>query len=133
LGSRPRRAAREWPYRQAIDAGVTAASSSDAPVTCPNWRQGVATMILRESKASGRVSGADQPITLAEALRTYTINGAWQDLAEDWKGPIEAGKVAGLCALDRDLLSIDPHDIPSARVLITVLGGQIVHDNTEAA
>jgi len=129
----PRRAAREWPYREAIDAGVTVASGSDAPVTYPDWRQGVATMILRESKASGRVSGADQRITLAEALRTYTINGAWQDFAEAWKGSLEIGKVADLCVLDRDLLSIDPHEIPSARVLMTVLDGQIVHDNTEVA
>jgi predicted amidohydrolase YtcJ len=88
-------------------------------------------MILRESKASGRVSGEDQRITLAEALRTYTINGAWQDFAEDWKGSLEVGKVADLCVLDQDLLSIDPHDIPSARVLMTVLGGQIVHESTE--
>jgi predicted amidohydrolase YtcJ len=129
----PHRAAREWPYREAIDAGVTVASGSDAPVTYPDWRQGVATMILRESKASGRVSGADQRITLAEALRTYTINGAWQDFAEDWKGSLEAGKVADLCVLDRDLLSTDPHEIPTARVLMTVLGGQIIHDNTDAA
>jgi len=112
---------------------VTVASGSDAPVTYPDWRQGVATMILRESKASGRVSGADQRITLAEALRTYTINGAWQDFAEAWKGSLEIGKVADLCILDRDLLSIDPHEIPSARVLMTVLDGQIVHDNTEVA
>ncbi len=106
------RAAREWPYREAIDAGVRVASGSDAPVTYPDWRQGVATMILPESKASGRVSGADQRITLAEALRTYTINGAWQDFAEGWKGSLEVGKVADLCVLDRDLLSIDRTTFP---------------------
>lgn len=43
-------------------------------------------MILRESKASGAVSGPDQTIGLADAVRTYTINAAWQDFAEDWKG-----------------------------------------------
>jgi predicted amidohydrolase YtcJ len=90
-------------------------------------------MILRESTASGRVGGADQRITLAEALRAYTINGAWQDFAEGWEGPPEAGKIADLCVLDHDLLSLDPHDTSSARVVMTVLGGQIVHDNTEVA
>ena len=74
----------------------------------------------------------DQRITLAEALRTYTINGAWRDFAEDWKGSLEAGKTADLCVLDRDLLSIAPHDIPDARVLMTVLGGQVVYQATEA-
>ncbi|MGW3493550.1 amidohydrolase [Streptomyces sp. NPDC001020] len=124
----PERAAYEWPYRDAIDAGVTVASSSDAPVTLPDWRQGIATMLLRESKASGRVSGPDQRITLAEAVRTYTANGAWQDFADDWKGTLEAGKVADLCVLGGDLLSADPHDIPDLPVTLTVLGGEIVHD-----
>ncbi|MER6983601.1 amidohydrolase family protein, partial [Streptomyces carpinensis] len=124
----PERAAYEWPYRDAIDAGVTVASSSDAPVTLPDWRQGIATMLLRESKASGRVSGPDQRITLAEALRTYTANGAWQDFADDWKGTLEAGKVADLCVLGGDLLTADPHDIPGLPVTLTVFGGEIVHD-----
>jgi predicted amidohydrolase YtcJ len=90
-------------------------------------------MILRVSTASGRVGGAGQRITLAEALRAYTINGAWQDFAEDWKGSLEAGKIADLCVPGHDLLSLDPHDTSSARVLMTVLGGQTVHDNTEVA
>ncbi|MBE1582736.1 amidohydrolase [Nonomuraea angiospora] len=122
------RAAYEWPYRDAIDAGINVASGSDAPVTAPDWLQGVSTMMLRESKASGKVSGADQCITLTEALRTYTAAGAWQDFAEDWKGTLEPGKVADLCLLDQDLLSLDPHDIPRATVRMTVLGGRVIHE-----
>ncbi|NED01545.1 amidohydrolase family protein, partial [Streptomyces sp. SID6648] len=77
----PDRAAYAWPYRAALDAGVRVTSGSDAPVTFPDWRQGVATMMLRESKAAGRVSGPEQRIGLAEAIRTYTIDAAWQDFA----------------------------------------------------
>lgn len=121
------RSAYEWPYRSAIDGGVTVASSSDAPVTLPDWRQGVSTMILRESKASGTVSGAEQTIDLMTALRTYTINAAWQDHAEDWKGSLEVGKVADLCVIGADLLAIDPHDIPCVPVVMTVLDGEVVH------
>lgn len=73
-------------------------------------------MLLRESKASGRVSGAEQRVELAEALRAYTINPAWQDFAVDWKGSVEAGKVADLCVLDRSLLDLDPHDIMRVEV-----------------
>lgn len=47
----PRRSAYQWPVRSAIEAGVTVCSSSDAPITEPDWRQGVASMMLRESKA----------------------------------------------------------------------------------
>jgi len=122
----PKRAAYEWPYRDALAAGLNVASGSDAPVTAPDWRQGVSTMMLRESKASGRVSGPDQRIGLAEALRTYTAAGAWQDFAESWKGTLEPGKAADLCLLDQDLLSMDPHDIPRATVRMTVLGGRVV-------
>ncbi|MFJ4179351.1 amidohydrolase [Streptomyces sp. NPDC089733] len=122
------RAAYAWPYRDAIDAGVRVASGSDAPVTYPDWRQGVATMMLRESKAAGRVSGPEQCIGLAEAIRTYTIDAAWQDFADDWKGSLEPGKVADLCVLDGDLLTADPHDIPEMPVVLTVMDGQVVHD-----
>ncbi|MGK5549826.1 amidohydrolase [Streptomyces sp. URMC 127] len=124
----PQRAAYEWPYRDAIDAGVTVTSGSDAPVTLPDWRQGVSTMMLRESKASGRVSGPEQRIRLAEALRTYTSDAAWQDFAEDWKGTLEVGKVADLCVLAGDLLTADPHDIPAMPVVFTAVGGDVVHD-----
>ncbi|WP_030415118.1 amidohydrolase [Streptomyces sp. NRRL S-1448] len=122
------RAAYAWPYRDALDAGVRVASGSDAPVTHPDWRQGIATMMLRESKATGRVSGPEQRIGLAEAVRTYTIDAAWQDFADDWKGSLEPGKVADLCVLDGDLLTADPHDIPDLPVVLTVMDGQVVHD-----
>ncbi|MFF9144673.1 amidohydrolase [Streptomyces sp. NPDC014861] len=122
------RAAYAWPYRDAIDAGVRVASGSDAPVTHPDWRQGVATMVLRESKAAGRVSGPEQRIALAEAIRTYTIEAAWQDFADDWKGSLEPGKVADLCVVAGDLLGADPHTIPEMPVVLTVMDGRIVHD-----
>ncbi|MEI5102725.1 amidohydrolase [Streptomyces sp. PmtG] len=122
------RAAYAWPYRDALNAGVRVASGSDAPVTHPDWRQGVATMVLRESKAAGRVSGPEQRISLAEAIRTYTIEAAWQDFADDWKGSLEVGKAADLCVLSGDLLNADPRDIPTMPVVMTVMDGRVVHD-----
>ncbi|MFV0309583.1 MAG: amidohydrolase [Desertimonas sp.] len=124
----PQRAAYEWPYRSAIDGGVAVTSASDAPVTFPNWRQGLSTMLLRESKATGTVSGPDERIGLLDALRTYTAAGAWQDRAEDWKGSIEAGKVADLCVIGADLVSMDPADMPEMPIVMTVFDGEVVHE-----
>ncbi|MDC2959945.1 amidohydrolase [Streptomyces gilvifuscus] len=123
-----KRSAYQWPVRSAVEAGVTVCASSDAPITEPDWRQGVAAMMLRESKASGRPSGPEQCVSLAEALRAYTVNPARQDFAEDWKGSIEVGKVADLCVLDRPLLDLDPHAITDAQVDLTVFDGRVVHE-----
>ncbi|MBC9725282.1 amidohydrolase [Streptomyces sp. TRM68367] len=124
----PERSAYQWPVRDAVEAGVRVCASSDAPITAPDWRQGVAGMLLRESKASGRPSGPEQCVPLADALRAYTVNAAWQDFADDWKGTIEAGKVADLCVLDRPLLDLDPHEITEAEVDLTVFDGRVVHE-----
>lgn len=124
----PDRSAYQWPVRSAVEAGVTVCASSDAPITEPDWRQGVAAMMLRESKASGRPSGPEQCVSLAEAVRAYTINPARQDFAEDWKGSIEVGKVADLCVLDRPLLDLDPHVITDVEVDLTVFDGRVVHE-----
>ena len=85
-------------------------------------------MLLRESKASGRTSGPDQRVGLAEAIRAYTANPARQDFAESWKGSVEAGKVADLCVLDRDLTAADPHELPYAEVDFTVFDGRVVYE-----
>lgn len=122
------RSAAQWPVRSAVRAGVHVSSSSDAPVTEPDWREAVAAMLLRESKASGRVSGPDEVVDIATAVRAYTIEPAWQDFAEDWKGSLEPGKVADLCVLGGSLLAADPHDIPDIPVDMTVLDGEVVHD-----
>ncbi|MFJ9567008.1 amidohydrolase [Streptomyces fuscichromogenes] len=124
----PERSAYQWPVRSAIEAGVHVCASSDAPITEPDWRRGVAAMLLRESKASGRPSGPEQCVTLAEALRAYTTTPAWQDFADDWKGAIEPGKAADLCVLDRPLLGLDPHDITDVQVDLTVFDGRVVHE-----
>lgn len=122
------RAAYEWPFRTALDAGVNVACSSDAPVTAGNWLQGLATCVNRRGKQSGEVSGPEQRITLDEAIRTYTMAGAWQDHAEAFKGSLEAGKVADLCVLDTSLARSDSTSYTKANVIMTIIDGTIVHN-----
>ncbi|MBI5605461.1 MAG: amidohydrolase [Deltaproteobacteria bacterium] len=122
------RAAYEWPMRTALDSGVNLTSSSDAPITVPNWILGVENAVLRESLTSGAVSGPEEAITVKEAIRTYTINGAYQDHLEAVKGSIEVGKMADFCIIDQDILSIDPHLIRTTRVLKTIVNGRVVYE-----
>ncbi|RKS77257.1 hypothetical protein BZB76_2635 [Actinomadura pelletieri DSM 43383] len=123
----PERAAYQYPVRSAIEAGIPVTASSDAPVTYPNWRQGIAAMMLRESKASGRVFGPEERVGLPDAVRAYTSNAAWQDFAEDWKGTLEPGRVADVTVLDGTITSLDPHDLPDVPVAMTVFDGRVVH------
>ncbi|WP_217146166.1 amidohydrolase family protein, partial [Streptomyces sp. AC627_RSS907] len=116
----------QWPVRSAAEAGIAVCVGSDAPITMPNWRQGVAAMLLRESKATGRVSGPDQRVSLETALRAYTVNPARQDFAEEWKGTVEPGKVADLCVVGGDLRATDPHEIVDLPIDLTVFDGDVV-------
>lgn len=122
------RSAREWPLRMLTKTGVHVTASSDTPVTYPNWRQGVQSAILREAKGSGKVSGPEERVTIEEAIRMYTINGAWQDHMENSKGSIEVSKLADFCVLAEDILTIDPKKIKDIPVLMTITGGKIVYD-----
>ena len=124
----PERAGYHWPLRTMLDNGIRVANSSDAPVIYPDWRPGVQGAVLRESKATGKPSGQEQCITVQEAIRTYTINGAWLDHKENIKGSIEAGKVADFCVIDNDILTIDPHKIVDLHVLMTIAGGNVTYD-----
>jgi len=125
----PERAAYEWPLKTLLRAGVHVANSSDAPVIYPNWKVGIEAAVTRESKASGKVSGPEECLTREEAIRTYTIEGAWMDHSEDVKGSLEPGKVADLCVLDRDILSVDVHDIGSIDTVMTMVGGKVVYQS----
>ncbi|MFI8995099.1 amidohydrolase [Streptomyces sp. NPDC053542] len=124
----PERSAYQWPVRSAVDAGIPVTASSDAPITYPNWRAGVSSMLLRRSKATGRPSGPDQCVDLQTALRAYTTHATRQDFAESWKGTVTPGKTADLCVLAGDLLHTPPEDIPSLPVTMTIFDGEIVHD-----
>jgi predicted amidohydrolase YtcJ len=62
-----------------------------------------------------------------EALRAYTAENAYGVFAEGRRGVLKPGALADLVLLDRDLTAIPPTDIPNARVLVTVAGGQVVY------
>jgi predicted amidohydrolase YtcJ len=124
-----KRAAYHWPLKSLFDGGVKVTNSSDASVTYPDWRQGVESSVLRKDKATGKVIGADQCITVEQAIRSYTINGAWQDHQDNIRGSIEIGKLADFTIIGGDILTIDPNKIHEIPVLYTIVDGKTVYKN----
>ena len=126
-----KRAAYHWPLKTLFDKGVNVTNSSDASVTYPDWRQGVESAVLRKDKATGKVLGPEQCITVEQAIRSYTINGAWQDHQEHIRGSIEVGKLADFTIIKDDILTIDPNKIHEIPVLYTIVGGKTVYKNSK--
>ncbi|MQA07903.1 MAG: amidohydrolase family protein [Pseudonocardiaceae bacterium] len=121
---------RNMPIRSLLDAGVVVADSSDAPVTYPDWRQAIETLVLRETRGSRTVSGEDERISRDQALRAWTCAPAYQEGREHEKGSIEAGKLADLTVLAEDFFAVDDQDMHSVTPVMTVVGGSVVHDAT---
>jgi predicted amidohydrolase YtcJ len=74
---------------------------------------------------------ADQKMTREEALRSFTIWGAYAEFAENEKGSIEKGKLADLVILSKDIMVIPPREILSAEVAATIVGGKIEYSSNK--
>ena len=69
----------------------------------------------------------EQRITVEQALRGYTSEGAYASFEEDRKGMLKPGMLADMVLIDRDLTAIAPETIRDAKVLKTIVGGQVVY------
>ena len=121
-------ASNQWPLKQLVDNGVIVCNSSDSPCASTDWRPGMQTAILRESM-SGVISGPHQSLSVEEAIRSYTINGAYLDHTDEVKGSIEVGKYADFCVLGKDITAIDPHEIMDTPIHMTIVGGHVVYSD----
>jgi len=70
---------------------------------------------------------ADQKMTRAEALKSYTLDGAYAEFEEDFKGSIEVGKAADFTVFDKNIMTIPEQEILSAKSVMTVVGGKIIY------
>jgi predicted amidohydrolase YtcJ len=109
-----------------LDAGITVASHSDAPVAEADALLRIQDMVTRRS-AEGKVYGASQRISPAQALRIWTLGGSYASFEESAKGSISLGKFADFVVLGADPLAVPPDTIKDIAVELTVVGGRIVH------
>ncbi len=121
------------PLRSMLDSNVKLAGGSDHMVKFDSIRSinpynpflSIQTMITREVE-DGRIINRKETITREEALRLYTIAGAYSTGEESIKGSIEPGKLADMLILDTDYLFCNENTIKNIKVKTTVLGGKVV-------
>ena len=113
--------------RDFLDAGIKAAPGSDytaSPAEPMLWLRSQVT----RADASGHVWGANQRITIEEAIRCSTVHGAYASFEEGIKGSLAPGQLADLVVWDHDLLTIDPAALMSVKPERTMLGGRWVYE-----
>jgi predicted amidohydrolase YtcJ len=113
-------------YRTLLDAGIHAAAGSDFSPGPFAPLMGIQGMVTRKGW-DGKTWGANQRISVDDAIRVNTINGAYASKEEGNKGSIAPGKLADFAVLAEDPHTIDPDRIKDITIVRTVVGGTVVH------
>jgi predicted amidohydrolase YtcJ len=125
----PERARWSYAWRSMLNAGALLAFGTDWPVAPLNPLLGVYAAVTRETLDGKNPGGwiPQEKLTLEEALRAYTYGSAYAAFQENDKGTLAPGKLGDIVVLSDDLFSISPDKIKDAHVVLTVVGGRIVH------
>ena len=113
--------------RDFLDAGIKAAPGSDYTASPAEPMLWLYSEVTRKD-ATGHTWGANQRLTVAEAIRCQTVHGAYASFEEDIKGALEPGMLADLVVWDRDLLHIDPGELVGAKPERTMVAGRWVYE-----
>ena len=114
------------PYRSLIDAGITVAAGSDFEPGPFSPLMAIQAMVTRTGW-NGETWGANQRITVEEAIRVNTIHGAYNSREEKIKGSISAGKLADFVVLADDPHAVAAERIKDIKIVQTVVGGKVVY------
>jgi predicted amidohydrolase YtcJ len=125
----PERAKGTYAFRSLLDSGAVLAFGSDWFVAPMEPLKGIFAAATRRTLDGKRPGGwvPEQKITVAEAIRAYTMGSAYASFDEKIKGSIEPGKLADMVVLSADILTIDPATIDSVKVVMTIFDGKIIY------
>ena len=112
------RADRAEPFARLCDLGVVVSGGSDSPVTPVDPLLGIHSAINNPNPI--------RRVSVENALRMFTVNGAWVGREEDQKGTLEAGKLADIVVVDGDPY-VESGAIKEFGVALTVCGGAVTH------
>ena len=110
-------------HRSFLDYGIPVAPASDFTPGPFEPMMAIQSMVTRKD-TQGRTWGANQRISVSEAIQICTMNGAFASFEEDIKGSLSPGKLADITILEKDPHDVDPDEIVNIKILRTILGGR---------
>ena len=124
----PERAKTTYAFKSLIESGAHLSFGSDWFVAPATPLEGIYAAVTRRTLDDANPNGwvPEQKITVEQALRAYTVEGAYASFEENRKGMLKAGMLADMVLIDRDLTVVPPETIRDARVLTTIVGGRAV-------
>jgi predicted amidohydrolase YtcJ len=119
-------------FKHILETGVPTMFSSDAPVADPNPFAGIYSAVTRRRMDHTPDTGwyPDQCLTVDQAIQGYTLTSAAASGMGDLTGSLTTGKKADLIVTDRNVLTIDPEEIPATRVVLTLFNGKVVYERS---
>ncbi len=114
-----------YPWRSLLDAGAVVTNGTDAPVENVDPIASFYASVTRKRPGEPEPFFAEQAMTRAEAIYSYTMAPAYAAFEEQDKGSLEVGKLADIVVLSHDLLECTDEEILDTQVLMTIVGGEV--------
>jgi predicted amidohydrolase YtcJ len=114
-------------WQKLLKSGAVIANGTDAPVEDVDPIPNFYASVTRKTK-DGTAFYPDQRMTRMEALKSYTIDGAYAAFEEGNRGSLKVGKYADITVLSKDILKVPDEEIRSAKVLYTIVGGKVLYE-----
>jgi predicted amidohydrolase YtcJ len=129
------RARTTYAFRSLLDSGAMLAFGTDWTVAPLNPLLSIYAAATRRTLDGKNPNGwiPEQRISVAEAVRAYTLGSAYAEFQEKEKGTIAPGMLADLVILSRDIFTIDPNEIEKVKVSTTIMDGRVVYQNPRRA
>ncbi|GIN21921.1 amidohydrolase [Siminovitchia fordii] len=122
-----------FPIHTLQKTGANLAFGTDFPIDVLNPLLQIYRAVTRIDSSGDTVWHPHERITLAEALKAYTIGPAYGTFREHELGTLEAGKLADIVVLERDLFEMPLEEIPDTKVQLTIVDGRVIYDQTKAS
>jgi len=113
-------------WQKLMKTGAVICNGTDAPVEDVSPIASYYATVSRKLK-DGTVFYPDQKMSREEALKSYTLNGAYAAFEENIKGSLAPGKLADITVLSQDITTIPEDEIPAVQVAYTIVGGKVAY------